>query len=74
MGSKSPPTAAGPCLNSLGIKTTSLGRVEACSKTDVGSNLLHNIGVETKDLDPTLNFVPWVLFNNVSLYLIIRDC
>ena len=31
-----------------------------------GATLLHDIGVETKDLDPPLYGVPWTLFNGVS--------
>ena len=30
-----------------------------------GSTLLHDIGVETKGLDPPLRTVPWTLFNEV---------
>ena len=68
MRSPNPPTATGACLSSLGISTTTLDKVEDCSKSDEGSNLLHTIGIETKDLNPPLNYVPWMLFNNVSSY------
>ena len=65
MGSTDPPTAAGDCLNKLDVKTTTAEKVELCATSDEGSELLHTIGVETKDLDPALNFVPWVLFDKV---------
>ena len=67
MRNENPPTAAGACLKSLNIHTTTAEKVEACAGSDEGSQLLHDIGVETKNLDPKLNFVPWVLFNNVSV-------
>jgi len=64
MGSKFPPTAAEECLAELNISTTTTANVNGCAETDEGSNLLHEIGVETKALDPKLYFVPWVLFND----------
>ena len=68
MGSKFPPTAAEGCLAELNISTTTAANVNGCAETDEGSNLLHDIGVETKALDPKLYFVPWVLFNDVNLF------
>ena len=38
------------------------------SHPDVGSNLLHEYGLQTKDLDPKLYFVPWLLFNDVNIH------
>ena len=67
MGSENPPTAAGACLTKLDIKTTTSEKVNACAQSDEGSQLLHAVGVETKELVPTLNFVPWVLFNKVYI-------
>ena len=66
MGSDFPPDSADVCLEMLGITTTSADQVGACVDSDEGSNLLHDIGVETKNLDPSLTGVPWILFNDVS--------
>ena len=66
MGSEFPPEAADVCLEMLGITTTSPDLVRACVDTDQGSNLLHDIGVETKNLEPSLTGVPWIVFNDVS--------
>eukprot|EP00092_Neocalanus_flemingeri_P025592 GFUD01027745.1.p1 GENE.GFUD01027745.1~~GFUD01027745.1.p1 ORF type:complete len:210 (+),score=58.98 GFUD01027745.1:11-640(+) len=59
------PEAAEGCLSTLEITTTTNEKVEECAESDEGSNLLHDLGVETKNLDPKLYFVPWVLFNDV---------
>ena len=67
MGSDFPPDSADVCLEMLDITTTSPDLVRACVDSDEGSNLLHDIGVETKNLDPSLTGVPWILFNDVSL-------
>ena len=67
MGSDFPPDSADVCLEMLDITTTSPDLVRACVESDEGSNLLHDIGVETKNLDPSLTGVPWILFNDVSL-------
>merc|ERR1712142_952655 len=65
MGSTNPPSATVACLTKLNIRTTTAEKVETCAQSDQGSQLLHNIGVETKSLDPAMTFVPWVLFNKV---------
>ena len=66
MGSDFPPDSADVCLEMLDITTTSPEDVRACVETDQGSNLLHDIGVETKNLQPSLTGFPWILFNDVS--------
>ena len=66
MGSDFPPDSADVCLEMLDITTTSPDRVRECVDSDEGSNLLHDVGVETKSLDPSLTGVPWILFNDVN--------
>ena len=34
--------------------------------SDHGSELLHDIGVDTGNLEPPLDYVPWIIFNDVS--------
>ena len=65
MGADFPPDSADICLEMLDITTTSPERVKECVDSTEGSNLLHEIGVETKNLDPPLTGVPWILFNDV---------
>lgn len=65
MGADFPPDSADICLEMLDITTTSPERVKECVDSTEGSNLLHEIGVETKNLDPSLTGVPWILFNDV---------
>ena len=36
------------------------------SGSEVGSSLLHDVGVKTKNLQPPLTFVPWLLYNDVT--------
>ena len=64
MSSQFPPLAADVCLAEVGVVTTSPDQVSTCAQSDEGSQLLHNIGVETLSLDPPLYFVPWIIFND----------
>ena len=66
MASSNPPTAASKCVSDLGIHSTSGARIEACAASEHGESLLHDIGVKTDLLDPKLNYVPWLTFNDVS--------
>ena len=66
MGSESPPDAAGECIASLGTESVTVKEVEDCANSEVGSNLLHDVGLKTKALDPPLTFVPWQIFNDVK--------
>ena len=68
MGSEFPPESADVCLEMMDITATSPDRVRLCVESDEGSNLLHDIGVETKNLEPSLTGVPWILFNDVNIY------
>ena len=65
MGADFPPDSADVCLETLQITTTSAERVRDCVDSSDGPNLLHDIGVETKNLNPALTGVPWILFNDV---------
>ena len=67
MDSEFPPDAAGECIASLGTTSVTVKEVEDCAHSDAGSSLLHDNGVRTKDLDPPLNFVPWLLYNDVTM-------
>merc|ERR1712241_539203 len=65
MDSEFPPDAAGECIASLGTQSVTVKEVEDCAHSDTGSSLLHDNGVRTKDLDPPLTFVPWLIYNDV---------
>ena len=73
MASDDPPTAADVCLDEMEITSTTPDNIAACAQSDEGSNLLHDIGVETENLDPSLYFVPWILFNDVIVIALLRS-
>ena len=73
MASDDPPTAADACLAEIEITSTTPDNIATCAQSDEGSNLLHEIGVETKNLDPSLYFVPWILFNDVILIAVMTS-
>ena len=50
-----------------GMDEASIKTVNDCSNSYDGMNILNELGTETKVLDPTLNFVPWVTFNGVCI-------
>jgi len=54
--------AVDTCLSSSTTSDVTSLQVEECMMNE-GATLLHDIGVETKDLDPPLYGVPWTLFN-----------
>jgi len=64
MASEYPPLDGYSCLETLGITTTSLDDLVQCVESEQGEFLLHEIGVETLNLEPTLTGVPWLLFND----------
>lgn len=66
MASSHPPSAASKCVTDLGIQATSGARIESCAASEHGENLLHDVGVKTDLLDPKLNYVPWLTFNDVG--------
>lgn len=44
--------------------------IEACYKSLEGQDLLQAHGVETHSLVPSLTFVPWIIMDKVSKFLI----
>jgi len=64
LDSDDPPTAAKQCFTNYGNSTTDYETVDKCAKSVEGQNLLHDIGVETKALQPALTYVPWIIFND----------
>ena len=65
MASEIPPTSAEFCLETTGVTTTSPEAVLTCAESEAGADLLHDLGVETHDLEPPMTGVPWLLFNGV---------
>ena len=65
MDSEFPPDAAGECIADLGTESITVKEVEDCTNSDAGSALLYINGLRTKSLEPTLTFVPWLLYNDV---------
>ena len=66
MDSDFPPDAAGECIADLGTESITVVEVEDCVYSDMGSSLLYINGLRTKNLEPTLTFVPWQLYNDVT--------
>lgn len=58
-----PEEATQICMERCGIIFPSYEDVNQCHKTTQGETILHAIGVETKSLEPKVNYVPWVMFN-----------
>ena len=48
------------------IDHPSKSQVNTCANSKEGQQFLHQIGTETKALNPALDFVPWITFNGVS--------
>ncbi|XP_066946306.1 gamma-interferon-inducible lysosomal thiol reductase-like isoform X1 [Macrobrachium rosenbergii] len=55
-------TAGRPCADRLGIDYTAL---EACVQSHEGGRLLHEVGIKQSTLLPRLNYVPWILIDDV---------
>ncbi|XP_045025427.1 GILT-like protein 1 [Daphnia magna] len=56
------PISGKSCAESAGLDYTP---IDACQNDVEGQNLVHDYGVETLNLDPTLTFVPWLIYNKV---------
>ena len=41
--------------------------IDSCTKTIEGQNLVQAHGAETLALQPTLTFVPWVIYDKVKI-------
>ncbi len=39
--------------------------IDTCQMNIEGQDLVHDHGVETLNLEPTLYFVPWIIYNQV---------
>jgi len=59
-----PPNYPEKCINQTGLQPSLIQSMSDCVTT-IGPDLYHQIGVETKALDPPLTFVPWITFNGV---------
>ena len=66
MSSSDPPSAAAACIASLGLQSVTAQEVAACAGSELGSSLLHEVGLKTKSLQPPLTSVPWLLYNDVT--------
>jgi hypothetical protein len=53
-------------METAGITSPTYEEVDNCHSSTEGENLLHDIGVETQNLDPSLYFIPWILLDGVS--------
>ena len=54
------------CMEAADITGATFEEVDKCHSTAEGENLLHEIGVETANLDPPLYFIPWILLDEVN--------
>ena len=54
------------CADELGL---SFSEIETCRTSIEGEQLLHEVGLVTKSLDPELNYVPWMVLDGVSQLL-----
>jgi len=54
------------CADSLELEIQT-EEILACANGEEGSDLLVELGVETKNLDPPLLWVPWTLFNGAYI-------
>ena len=53
-------------MDLLNINEPTYESIKKCHSSNVGENLLHGFGVETKNLDPKHYFIPWITFDKVS--------
>jgi hypothetical protein len=59
---RNPPSIGEECIAELNLDV-SIDDLAECLNTNLGSVLLHDYGVETKDQDPRINYVPWIIIN-----------
>ena len=52
-------------MNQNNVVNPSYADIDQCANSEEGQNMLHDFGVKTKALDPPLNWVPWILVNDV---------
>ena len=58
----------------VGITSPTFEEIDTCSNSIEGENLLHDLGVETHNLKPSLYFVPWITFDRVTILIHIDIC
>ena len=56
-------------MEAADITGTTFEEVDKCHGSAEGESLLHDIGVETANLDPPLYFIPWILLDEVNPFL-----
>ena len=54
------------CMEAADITAATFEEVDDCHDSAQGENLLHDIGVETANLNPPLYFIPWILLDEVN--------
>ena len=55
-------------MDSFGLSPPKQETVDKCANSVLGQNILHRIGLETKNLEPSLTFIPWIVMNGVREY------
>jgi len=63
MSNDHPDTATLHCMDSFGLSPPKQETVDKCANSVLGQNILHRIGLETKNLKPSLTFIPWIVIN-----------
>ena len=53
-------------MDNFGIEPPKQEMVDKCANSVLGQNILHRIGLETKNLEPSITFIPWIVINGVS--------
>ncbi|XP_018014676.2 gamma-interferon-inducible lysosomal thiol reductase [Hyalella azteca] len=64
MSSDDPPNSGEACSAEVGIEVWP--SISACWTSVEGEQLLHEVGVKTRALDPVLDYVPWMVSDGVS--------
>ncbi|RXG73041.1 hypothetical protein Avbf_02823 [Armadillidium vulgare] len=62
MTSDYPPSYGVQCSNQVGLSPDVL---IGCANSTEGENLLHDVGVVQGQQDPEVNYVPWIIINDV---------
>ena len=54
-------------MEKTGVTSPTIDEVMTCATGTEGNQLFSKMGQETMDLDPPHEYVPWIMFNGVSL-------
>ena len=65
MSNEHPNTATEECMAALTITQPTYQEVYVCQSSSIGENLLHDLGVETNQLDPEHYFIPWITYDKI---------